>query len=67
MKVSGRLTHARFAAEASRIVRKASKWVAHETLRLHSGDHKPDGLVAAADIESFCSELEEILMEIRGE
>lgn len=66
MKAAGQLTHARFAAEASRIVRKASKRVAHETLRMHSGDHKPDGLVRAEDVASFCAEIEEILVSVRS-
>ena len=35
MKISGRLTRARYIAELARIVRIASKAIAHETLRLH--------------------------------
>jgi hypothetical protein len=61
MNVVGPLTHARFTAEASRIVRKASRWIAHETLRMHTGDHKPKDLVSDEDRNLFVKEITEIL------
>lgn len=64
MKVSGPLTHAHFAAEVSRIARNSSKWVAHETLRMHTGDHKPQDLVSHVDVDSFVKEIREILDRI---
>lgn len=64
MKVSGPLTHARFAAEAARLVRKASRWVAHETLRMHSGDHQPGDPVSEDDVKAFRAEINEIMRNI---
>jgi hypothetical protein len=64
MKVNGPLTHARFAAEASRIVRQASKWVAHETLRMHTGEHFPGHIVSDDDRVTFVREITEILDKI---
>jgi hypothetical protein len=64
MKVNGPLTHARFAAEASRIVRQASKWVAHETLRIHTGEYLPQHIVSDNDRVVFVKEITEILDKI---
>ncbi len=64
MKVTGPLTHARFAAELSRIIRISSKWVAHETLRLHTGEHKPQDLVSDEDIDSYTKEVALIITDI---
>lgn len=66
MKVKGDLTHARFAAEASRIVRVASKWTAHETLRMHTGEHPPQNLVCRDDVETFVKEISDILDSVRS-
>ncbi len=64
MKVSGPLTHARFAAELSRIIRISSKWVAHETLRLHTGEHRSQDLVSDGDIDSYIKEVMLIITSI---
>lgn len=61
MKVIGPLTHARFAAEASRIARQASKRAAHETLRLHTGEYASQDLVSDEDKNAFIKEISEIL------
>ena len=64
MKVTGPLTHARFAAELSRIIRISSKWAAHETLRLHTGEHQPQDLVNDKDIDSYTKEVMLIITDI---
>jgi hypothetical protein len=51
-------------AEASRIVRQASKWVAHETLRMHTGEHFPGHIVSDNDRVAFVREITEILDKI---
>lgn len=66
MKVKGDLTHAKFAAEISRLVRTSSKYVAHESLRMHTGDHLPQELVDKEDVDSFIKEIEEILRRIKA-
>lgn len=65
VKVKGSLTHARFAAEISRLVRISSKYVAHETLRMHTGDHPSQDLVDQNDVDSFIKEVMEILERIK--
>lgn len=65
VKVSGPLTHARFVAEIGRLIRKASKTLSHETLRMHSGAFKPDGLVEDWVRQAFLADLEVTLKDIR--
>ena len=67
MKVSGPLTHARYAAELARIVRIASKVVAHETLRMHEGAFAPDIPMYQPDAEAVCKQIETVLKDIRGQ
>ncbi len=64
MKVSGPLTHARFAAELSRIIRISSKWTAHETLRLHTGEYKPQDPVSDKDVDSYTKEVMLVITDI---
>lgn len=64
MKVSGPLTHARFVAELARIVRIASKAIAHETLRMHDGRFEPDALADVAEVADVRRQIEETLRSI---
>ena len=64
MKVSGPLTRARYVAELARIIRIASKAIAHETLRMHEGEFKADGLAHSDEVEAVKRQIEERLRDI---
>ncbi|OFX02446.1 MAG: hypothetical protein A3E78_11015 [Alphaproteobacteria bacterium RIFCSPHIGHO2_12_FULL_63_12] len=64
MKVSGLLTHARYVAELARIIRIASRAIAHETLRMHEGEFEADGPARSDEVEAVKRQIEEIMKAI---
>ena len=65
MKVVGPLSHARYVAELARIVRIASKAIAHEALRMHEGTFQPDDLADGDEAGAVTQEIETILKDMR--
>lgn len=65
MKVSGPLTHARYVAELARIVRIASKAMAHEALRMHEGIFQPADLADGEESMTIAAEIEAVVTDIR--
>jgi len=66
MKVKGSLTHAKFIAEISRIIRQSSRVMAHETLRLHVGEFIATNPANQIDVDSYIVGINKILNNIGG-